>query len=290
MNKLPPLNALRIFEAVARLQSFTKAAEALYLTQSAVSHQIRKLEEHFGFPLLVRGQRGIDLTPEGAILQHSVHDALLQIDQTCDQLSQRHHAIRIKSPPSIAVRWLVPHLQAFKQQFPDLDISVSTVWEEKPAFDWGLFDLAIQYGIGDWPGVTVELLHREQLIPVAAPALLQGRQTLTPDDLATQTLIHSTRDRHDWRLWLGLPAGEWPKGQKELLFDADVMAVEAARCGLGVALIDPFLVQDALDDGSLLTPLQRTVQTGKAYYLVRPPHDRHSRRLQPLVEWLQNAA
>ncbi|WP_024303890.1 LysR substrate-binding domain-containing protein [Pseudogulbenkiania sp. MAI-1] len=288
MNKLPPLNALRIFEAVARLQSFTKAAEALYLTQSAVSHQIRKLEEHFGFPLLIRGQRGIDLTPEGALLQHSVHDALQQIGQTCDQLNQRRHAIRIKSPPSIAVRWLVPHLQGFKQQFPDLDISVSTVWEEKPVFDWGLFDLAIQYGNGDWPGVTVERLHQERLIPVAAPALLRGRSGLTPDELGTLTLIHSTRDRRDWRLWLELGAAEWPRGQKELLFDADVMAVEAARCGLGVALVDPFIVQDALDNGSLLAPFDRTLLTGQAYYLVRPPHERHSRRLQPLVEWLQN--
>ena len=149
MTKLPPLNALRIFEAVARLQSFTKAAETLYLTQSAVSHQVRNLEEHFGFPLLVRSQRGITLTPEGATLQHCLRDALQQISDTCEQLSQRQHSIRIKSPPSIAVRWLVPQLQDFKAQFPDLDINVSTVWEEKPAFDWGLFDLAIQYGEGD---------------------------------------------------------------------------------------------------------------------------------------------
>ncbi|MFC3627252.1 LysR substrate-binding domain-containing protein [Vogesella amnigena] len=286
MNKLPPLNALRIFEAVARLQSFTKAAETLYLTQSAVSHQVRNLEEHFGFPLLVRSQRGITLTPEGATLQHCLRDALQQIDDTCLQLSQRQHSIRIKSPPSIAVRWLVPKLQQFRAQFPDLDINVSTVWDEKPAFDWGLFDLAIQYGEGDWPGVTVELLHRETLTPVAAPALLAGKTRLTMAELADYPLIHTSRDRHDWELWLGTP---WPKGQKELLFDADVMGIEAARHGLGVALLDPFIVQDALADGSLVTPCERTVPSGKGYFLVLPPHERHIRRIQPLVQWLQQA-
>ncbi|SCK06852.1 LysR substrate-binding domain-containing protein [Vogesella sp. LIG4] len=287
MNKLPPLNALRIFEAVARLQSFTKAAETLCLTQSAVSHQVRNLEEHFGFPLLVRSQRGIALTPEGATLQHCLHTSLQQIDDTCRQLSQRQHSIRIKSPPSIAVRWLVPQLQQFKAQFPDLDINVSTVWEEKPAFDWGLFDLAIQYGDGDWPGVTVELLHREELTPVASPALLADKRQLQMADLADYPLIHTSRDRHDWELWLDAP---WPKGQKELLFDADVMGIEAARHGLGIALLDPFIVQDALADGSLVTPCERTVPSGKGYYLVLPPHERHVRRVQPLVRWLQQAA
>ncbi|WP_174873248.1 LysR substrate-binding domain-containing protein [Vogesella oryzae] len=286
MTKLPPLNALRIFEAVARLQSFTKAAETLYLTQSAASHQVRNLEEHFGFPLLIRSQRGIALTPEGATLQHCLHDALQQISDTCEQLSQRQHSIRIKSPPSIAVRWLVPQLQDFKAQFPDLDINVSTVWEEKPAFDWGLFDLAIQYGEGDWPGVNIELLHREVLTPVASPALLKGNSQLSIEQLADYTLIHTSRDRHDWELWLGTA---WPKGQKELLFDADVMGIEAARHGLGVALVDPFIVQDALRDGSLITPCRRTVPSGKGYYLVLPPHDRHLRRGQPLVNWLQRA-
>lgn len=284
--KLPPLNALRIFEAVARLHSFTKAAEALFLTQSAVSHQVRNLEEHFGFPLLVRSQRGITLTPEGATLQHCLHEALQQISDTCEQLSQRHHSIRIKSPPSIAVRWLVPQLQDFKRQFPDLDINVSTVWEEKPAFDWGLFDLAIQYGDGDWPGVSVQLLHREVLTPVMAPSLLGDHQMLDESALARFTLIHTSRDRHDWRLWLG---GEWPTGQKELLFDADVMGIEAARHGLGIALVDPFIVQDALGDGSLVAPFARTVPSGLGYYLVLPPHERHVRRVQPLVNWLQQA-
>ncbi|MDC7706184.1 LysR substrate-binding domain-containing protein [Vogesella indigofera] len=286
MTKLPPLNALRIFEAVARLQSFTKAADTLYLTQSAVSHQVRNLEEHFGFPLLVRSQRGITLTPEGATLQHGLHEAIQKISETCEQLNQRQHSIRIKSPPSIAVRWLVPQLQNFKEQFPDLDISVSTVWEEKPAFDWGLFDMAIQYGDGNWPGVSVKLLHQEVLTPVAAPSLLGGALTLAEDALAQYPLIHTSRDRHDWQLWLAAP---WTKGQKELLFDADVMGIEAARHGLGIALVDPLIVQDALRDGSLVTPCPRSVRSGKGYYLVLPPHDRHLRRVQPLVQWLQQA-
>lgn len=287
MTRLPSLHAVRVFEAVARHGSFTAAAEELHLTQSAVSHQIRNLEDFFGFALLDRRNRAPVVTPAGEPLYAAAQTALMVIAQATRQLQSQRNQIRIKSFPSIGARWLAPRLGDYYRRFPGNEVSLTTVWERDPSLRWDQYDFAIQYGDGDWRDQHAELLHAEWLTPVCAPALWSAdRGPMSVADLAAATLIHPTDSRADWTCWLAaadMPAALGKAGQ---VVDTDYMAIEAALSGLGITVVDPLLVQGELAAGRLVEPLGLRVRSGLGYYLVSPPGLLREARYQQFRDWL----
>lgn len=288
MSRLPPLHALRVFESVARLQSFTAAANELHLTQSAVSHQIKNLEDFFGFPLLERRNRVPVPTEAGESLFKAAQTALQVIASTCAQLQDEHrNQIRVKSYPSIAFLWLMPRLRDFYLAHPGIEISLTTVWEEAPTIRWDEYDYAIQYGTLDGLPNNAEPLHEEALTPLCTPDMCpdgDGRMTL--EQIAAQTLIHPTRDRGDWQLWWRAASHMPVTAHHDQVFDTDYMAIAAATRGVGITISDPLFVRDDLAAGRLVAPYDLRVKTGRGYYLVAAPDVGQKAPFAQLRDWL----
>ncbi|SPY97018.1 DNA-binding transcriptional activator GcvA [Proteus mirabilis] len=201
--RLPPLNALRVFDSAARHLSFTKAAEELFVTQAAVSHQIKTLEEFLGLKLFRRRNRSLLLTEEGQSYYLDIKEIFSSINEATRKLLARSAkgALTVSLSPSFAIQWLVPRLSGFNQAYPGIDVRIQAVdrEEDKLADD---VDVAIFYGRGNWTGLRTDRLYAEYLIPVCAPSLLTGEKPLkTPSDLIYHTLLHDT-SRRDWQAYV----------------------------------------------------------------------------------------
>lgn len=268
MIRLPSLHGLRVFEAVARLSNFTNAAHELHLTQSAVSHQIRNLEEFFGIPLIIRDKRVLLLTPEGRELYVATQEALNVVADVTGRIMTRRNQVRIKALPSISVRWLMPQLGDFYRRYPGVEVGLTTVWTDTPASRLDQHDFAIQFGLTDLADENAEPLHEESLTAVCAPSLLAGEAEITPALLSKYTLIHPAANHDDWQYWLRLAIGhEFVEGATQLV-DTDYLAIEAALRGIGIAVTDPMFIQDELQSGRLIEPFKKRVKTGRGYFLI----------------------
>src|ERR1700684_1358710 len=211
--RLPSLNGLRAFEAAARHLSFTNAASELNVTQTAISHQIRRLEQELGIRLFVRQNRTLTLTPEARDYLPGVRAAFNDLRLATDRLLRKDndHVLTVSTLASVPHKGLLPRLSAFQEKHPGIDVRIPT----SPSlvdFKSGDVDAAIRYGRGQWPGLHADWLMADQLFPVCSPALLTGDKPLRcPEDLADRTLLHSSGGYDDdWRAWLtrrGLPAG-----------------------------------------------------------------------------------
>lgn len=200
--RLPPLNALRVFDAAARHLSFTRAADELFVTQAAVSHQIKSLEDFLGLKLFRRRNRSLLLTEEGQSYFQDIKEIFSQLTEATRKLQARSAkgALTVSLLPSFAIQWLVPRLSSFNSTYPGIDVRIQAVdrQEDKLADD---VDVAIFYGRGNWPGLRVEKLYAEYLLPVCSPLLLTGDKALkTPADLAQHTLLHDA-SRRDWQTY-----------------------------------------------------------------------------------------
>src|ERR1700751_2588996 len=209
--RLPSLNGLRAFEAAARHLSFTLAASELNVTQTAISHQIRRLEEELGIRLFIRKNRALALTPKARDYLPGVRAAFNDLPLATDRLLRKDddHVLTVSTLASLAAKWLLPRLTAFQEAHPGLDVRItsSTALVD---FRNGDVDAAIRYGRGHWPGLRADWLMSDELFPVCSPALLKGSRPLkSPKDLAQHTLLPSSGGYDDdWRLWLtaaGLP-------------------------------------------------------------------------------------
>ncbi len=284
--KLPPLNALRAFEASARLQSVQQAARELNVTPSAVSQQVQNLERWLGFPLLERGARKLAPTPQGRAYQGALATAFEQIAEATESLSagRATQSICITCTPGFTVQWLVPRLQRFQDKHPEIDVRIdaSTRLVDLRLED---VDLGIRHGLGRYPGLVAEKLVNDDLVPAASPELVRGRNRLrNPNDLTRHALLHiETRD--DWRLWLqaqGVPI-DWRRGP--LLVDTAI-GIQAAIAGKGVILVRRSLIAEELAHGRLVTPLPQSLATGTAYFLVYPPERMSSAPIRAFRNWL----
>ncbi|CAE6699997.1 Glycine cleavage system transcriptional activator [Paraburkholderia nemoris] len=288
MHRLPPLHALRVFEAVTRLRSFTAAAAELHLTQSAVSHQISNLEEFFGFPLLDRRKRTPAPNTAGEALFAGAQAALEVIARTVAQMRDTNqNQIRIKTYPSIGFLWLMPRLCDFYLVHPGIKVSLTTVSTESPIARWDEYDYTIEYGSSEDCGHNAELLHEESLTPLCSPALCPGGSgSMKPEDLASMTMIHPTGDCSDWPRWwkaARMTPRDLGRVQK---FDTDYMALSAAKRGMGVTISDPLFAASDLADGLLLAPCDLLIKTGKGYYLASAPDTQPSVPMTLLRDWL----
>ena len=288
MDRLPPLHALRVFEAVTRLRSFTAAAAELHLTQSAVSHQISNLEAFFGYPLLDRRKRIPAPTIAGEALFSGAQAALEVIARTIAQMRDSNgNQIRIKTYPSIGFLWLMPHLCDFYLAYPGIQVSLTTVSTESPITRWDEYDYTIEYGLGEDCGNHAELLHEESLTPLCSPALCpSGNGSMQAQDLTSMMLIHPTADCSDWPRWWKATRTA-PKGVKrEQMFDTDYMALSAAKRGMGMTISDPLFAAADLADGLLIAPCELRIKTGKGYYLASAPDTQPSVTMTLLRDWL----
>jgi len=281
---LPPLYALQAFVAAARLGSFTRAANELHLTQSAISRQILLLEDFFGEPLFVRQARGLALTATGTQLLPAVNDAFQTLTRATQALRQTRGVLTLRLPPTFASRWFLPRLPALRAALPELEVRVATHWGDAPDFSQPDVDAIIAHGAGGWPHVTQVPLMREMLAPLCAPALRGKLRRI--DDLAHATLLHPDPRRREWAQWLKA-AGTAPRGaSRGQVFDTVDMALSAATRGQGVAIADPALAGDALRDGVLVMPFKRLVPSGMHYFLTYPAARNDAPKLMAFQDWL----
>jgi len=289
--RLPPLTALRAFEAAGRLLSFTRAADELNVTQAAVSHQIKTLEEAIGATLFRRVHRGLLLTDTGQALLPAMTQALDTMAEAFDGLSRRSrpNQIAVTTMDSFASSWLLPRLLRFRKERPDLDVSIST-YDGLVDLAADGFDLGIRYGRGDWKRVTAQRFMTEEIFPVCAPSLLEeGKPLNEPCDLGHFSLLHDDMTQ-DWNMWLQAAGVGDIDVSRGMAFTHSNLVIQAAREGAGVALGRSVLVQGDLDEGRLVRPFDLSLPAYYGYWLVTPPNIKPRRELKAFIEWLNAEA
>ncbi|HWZ38986.1 MAG TPA: transcriptional regulator GcvA [Bradyrhizobium sp.] len=291
--RLPSLNGLRAFEAAARHLSFTQAASELNVTQTAISHQIRRLEEELGIRLFIRKNRALALTPQARDYLPGVRAAFNDLRLATDRLLRKDDdkVLTVSTLASLAAKWLLPRLTAFQEAHPGIDVRITTS-TALVDFKNGDVDAAIRYGRGNWPGVRAEWLMADEAFPVCSPALLAGERPLrTPEDLRDQVLLHTTNNYDDWRQWLtaaGLPSDI--SKQRGITFDLILMTVQAAIDGIGVAMGRTSYVQDDIAKGRLVVPFNIALPADAGFYLVSPEGAADPPKLKAFRQWLVASA
>ncbi|OKO79916.1 transcriptional regulator GcvA [Bradyrhizobium sp. AS23.2] len=288
--RLPSLNGLRAFEAAARHLSFTLAATELNVTQTAISHQIRRLEEELGIRLFVRQNRALALTPEARDYLPGVRAAFNDLRLATDRLLRKDDdkVLTVSTLASLAAKWLLPRLTDFQEQHPGIDVRITTS-TNLVDFQRDNVDAAIRYGRGQWPGLRADWLMADELFPVCSPSLLRGDKPLRqPEDLRGYPLLHtSNANSDDWRLWLtaaGLPADI--AKQPGITFDMIFMTIQAAIDGIGVAMGRTSYVQDDIAKGRLVVPFKIALPADAGFYLVSPEGGREAPKLAAFRQWV----
>ncbi|EIK54422.1 transcriptional regulator [Stutzerimonas stutzeri TS44] len=290
--KIPSTAALIAFEAAARHESFTRAAEELALTQGAVCRQIGGLEEFLGLELFRRSRRGVKLTEAGLSYARRIAAQLDAVER--DTLSvmgqQGTQSLELALVPTFGTQWLLPRLPRFQALHPQITVNLTN--RTRPfLFADTDFDAAIYFGDGDWSGTEAHYLMPEDLQPVCSPALLPGGQPLDAERLATMPLLQQTTRPYAWRQWfdsLGLKVARDMTGPRLELFS---MLAQAAEHGMGVALIPPFLIQRELAEGRLVPAHPHPYRSeARAYYLMIPERKVESAGLVAFRDWLKDEA
>jgi len=271
LRRLPPLNSLKAFEAAARHESFTRAADELCVTQGAVSHQVKALEETLGLKLFNRERQRLVITEAGRDYLAVLRDAFDRIALGTARVVQRQSsgALTVSTSPDFAAKWLVNRLGHFAEAHPDIDLRVSATLHHVD-FAREEVDLAVRHGEGSWPGLDVVRLCSEQLFPVCSPKLMTGRNRLRqPADLLRLPLLHLD-DWGDWRRWLeaaGVPDAEALHGP---VLNRASMVIDAAIDGQGVALARTTLAASDLINGRLVRPFETALRLPKSYWIICP--------------------
>lgn len=293
MRPVPPLHALRVFEAAARHLNFRRAADELCVTQAAVSQQIRILEARLGLKLFRRTGRGVSLTSAGRLYLGPIGTAFESISEATRRLTAGYdkQTLTLNVPPTFGIKWLMPRLPAFRERYPwvevQLVVSIAPVGT-LPAEA----DAAIWHGRGTWQGVDVHRLFRNDgLIPVCSPKLLRGAKPLRrPEDLVRHTLLHAYRELDDWPIWLqhaGVKGIDLTKGP---LFDSTSVAVQAAAQGHGIAIgHEPFISED-LREGRVVAPFKIQARSHSTYHLVLRPTKKELPARRAFLEWILEEA
>lgn len=290
--KIPSIEALIAFEAAARYLSFTRSADELALTQSAVGRQVAMLEAYLGVALFNRVKKRLSLTEVGQLYAKQVREHLGRMER--DTLSAMAHRdaggiLELAVIPTFATRWLIPRLPQFYEAHADIVVNLATR-AEPFLFTDTPFDAAIHFGDPIWPGAIAKPLFGEEMTAVCSPRLMKGRTSVAPQAVPSFTLLHQSARPDAWRQWLaqaGVHDADGMKGQRYELFS---MLVEAARAGLGIALVPRFLVAHELAAGELICPCDLLLRSEKGYYLVYPEHKQNAPWLQAFETWLLSAA
>lgn len=292
--RLPPLNSLRAFVAAARHLSLAKAADELNVTPGAVSQQIKQLEDHLGCALFRRTNRQLLLTDEGQACLPGLVEAFERMHEALHAIAQvgLDGRLTVSVAPSLASKWLVPRLDRFAAKHPEIDVLVSASMALAD-FESESIDCAIRYGAGRYPGVVVEKLMAESVVPVCSPALLKEKKGLkTPADLRNFTLLHDDSPDQDpscpdWRMWLRAAGVDTVDARRGLRFNQSSLVLEAAVAGRGVALAKSRLAADDIRAGRVAALFEVKQPIQFAYYFVAPPAKHALKRVQAFLKWLQ---
>ena len=269
---LPPLNAVRAFEAVGRHGSVKQAAEELFVTPGAVSRQLALLEEHLDMSLFNRSHRKITLNHTGTLYLQGVSEALLRLSEATEEIksTRGRDPLRIWCPMTFGLRWLVPRLPAFRAAQPERDV-VFTTSLGPIDFSTRTISVAIRIGQGNWPGCASHRLVGIELTPVCSPALLQRLGPMTsPSDLTRATLLQSAARPDYWRLWLAAAGAPEIDPDRGITFESVSLAYQMALDGAGVALGQLALVANDLQAGRLVAPFAQRTDSHDAFYLIYP--------------------
>ncbi len=290
--RLPPLNGIRVFEAAARHLNFSRAAEELGVTQAAVSHQAKALEQHLGVSLFHRRKRRLYLSEAGQTLSAGAREALDRIEEAVTRVHARAGSgvLTVSVLPSFAGGWLVLRLPRFSERHPEIDVRISASIEMID-FNRDDVDIAVRYGPGNWRGgLRVDRLMTEDIFPVCSPKLLtQGPPLNQPDDLRRHVLLHDDM-REDWPMWLlaagakGVDPGRGPR------FNASDVVFRAAASGQGVALGRSVLVEPYLESGELVRPFEVSLPAQYAYYVVSPGELADRAKIRAFRDWVLEEA
>lgn len=289
MRRLPPLNAVRAFEAAARRGNFNQAADELSVTPSAISHQVRTLEEFFGAKLFRRSGRNVELTTKSRDFLRSVTQALDQISAASQRMMRRPEGnlLNIAATPTFATGWLVPHMLEFQVEHPELEIRMCTTVSFVDFLDSDI-DLAINYSTGECPdGLESVRIMAEHCVPVCSPQYMRDHGPLrTPDDIRNCTLLHALPRIGQWHNWLEVAGVSGVDAERGPKFHSTLLALEAAKSALGVAISNREFVQEHIRLGTLVAPFQVEVPSHSGYYLVYPQDRANDPKLEAFRDWL----
>lgn len=289
--RLPPLNALKSFEAAARHESFTRAAEELCVTQGAVSHQVKALEAALGLKLFNREPQRLVITKVGREYLNVVRDALDRIAAGTDRLLQRQSAgvLTVSTSPNFAAKWLVHRLSGFAEDHPAIDLRVSATLHHVD-FAREDVDVAVRHSEGAVDGFDCTRLYTEELFPVCSPKLLRGRDPLkTPADLAHHSMLHLDH-RQDWTKWLDIAGIADADLSRGLVLNQASMIIDAAVDGQGVALARTGLAARDLIAGRLVRPFALALPVSYAYWIVCPKATAKLPKIVTFRDWLLGEA
>jgi LysR family glycine cleavage system transcriptional activator len=286
--KIPPLNALRAFEAAARNLSFTKAGGEMNVTQGAVSRQVRLLEEYLGFELFERTPRGVELNRAGQIYAAAVSDAFDKITRATDELAttSTHTVLTIRGYTLLLVRWLTPLLPDFQLRHPNIEIRLVSA-SDPVDFDRDKVDLGIRYGFGRWQDLERDALFMDELMPVCSPALCQSFDLKQPSDLVRCTLLHLNLRQADWPDWFAFAGMEMPATSRGFHLEDLGVLYQCAIAGQGVAMGQYQYVREYLASGQLVAPFDLTLRRQSGYYLICPKERAGLSKIVTFRNWLR---
>ncbi len=281
---VPSMTALQCFEAAARHLSFTRAAEELHLTQSAVSKQVAQLEDLLRHHLFLRIRRRLQLTPAGSLYLAEVNKILTQVDMSSRYVltyGEQTEILKVATQPSFGVRWLIPHLKGFGRRHSNIHLDIRNEMEPFSLLQ-GSADVVFFYG----QGASCIELFGEEVVPVCSPELLAARDLASAEALTDLVLLQSTSRPEAWHEWFleqdlqSVSAYHGPR------FDTFYMALSAAQAGCGVALVPRYLVAKELAEGSLVMPWNHAMRSAGAHYLAYAEHAAEVPKVRALVDWI----
>jgi LysR family transcriptional regulator, glycine cleavage system transcriptional activator len=296
-DNLPPLSALRAFEAAARHTSFSKAAEELFVTPAAISHQIHALEQDLGVRLFHRLNRSIELSASGRVLLPGLVEAFAEIRASVRRLRAHNDtgSLTMTASPSFAAKWLVLRLHRFQERCAEIDVRISAT-DEVVDLTKGDFDIAIRYGSGHYPGLDVELLFTNEVFPACGPQLLaNGPPLRTPDDLRHHALIHDQAIERDplvptWPMWLKAAGVKDVPPTAGLSFNNMSLALDAAIAGHGVVLAYSTIAAADIAAGRLVRLFSLALPDQFAYYIVTALGALERPKVRAFRDWLREEA
>lgn len=285
--RLPPLSALRAFASAGRHLSFQRAAAELAVTPTAISHQIKRLEDDLGTPLFRRMTRKLQLTEAGRMLLPEVAGAFDKLAGAVERLkaSGDSGTLTVSAIITFAYRWLAPRLAKFSTRHPKIDVRLEAS-QRLADFGRDEVDVAIRHGNGHWPGLTAVKLFDDRFTPMMSPKLLaKGPPLRKPEDLLNYTLLRDI-PYFEWENWFKAAGVKPPENSRGPTFDSSQLAAQAAEAGLGVALVHPEFFADEIESGRLIRPFPIIGGNDKSYYLVFPTAAADRPKVAAFREWL----
>ena len=264
------------------------AAEELLITASAVSHQIKSLEQHLGVNLFKRDKRRVELIPIGERYLVSINHALNGIDVATQDITSnpKMDIVKISVAPNFLIRWLIPRLYRFQSKYPDVELQINS--SNQPVdLNKSDTDIAVYFGYGDWHDIDVELLYKISLVPVCSESLLNDEHPLnSPQDLQHYPLIHVSKRLYEWPEWLHISKIEYKGFNRGLQLSSSQLATTAARENLGIALADRTMTAREIESGKLIMPFDILLDSQRAFYLVHNKNPMMTYGMRVFKEWV----